>query len=62
MKLETLSALNEARRARRPALLVTDLASGEERLVNSEALASDPLVSHLDAALRIGKSALVETF
>lgn len=60
MKLETLSALNEARRARRPALLVTDLASGDERLVAVAQLSSDPLASHLDAALRMGKSALVE--
>jgi len=60
VKLETLSALNEARRARRPALLVTDLTSGDERLVSNHALASDPLASYLDAALRMGKSALVE--
>lgn len=61
MKLETLSALNEARRARRPALLVTDLASGAERLVDAAALSSDPLAADLDAALRMGKSALVES-
>lgn len=60
MKLETLSALNEARRDRRPALLVTDLANGRERLVDVTALLSDPLASHLDAALRTGKSTLVE--
>lgn len=60
MKLETLSALNEARRARQPALLVTDLASGAERLVDAGALAADPLAVELDAALRMGKSALVE--
>lgn len=60
MKLETLSALNEARRARRPALLVTDLSSGDERLLDVASVSSDPLATHLDAALRMGKSALIE--
>jgi xanthine dehydrogenase accessory factor len=60
VKLETLAALNEARRARRAALLVTSVADGAERLVDPAALTSDPLAAHLDLALRTGKSALVE--
>lgn len=60
MKLETLAALNEARRARRAALLVTSIEDGTERLVDPAAIASDPLAPHLDLALRTGKSAMVE--
>lgn len=60
MKLETLAALNEARRARRAALLVTSVVDGAERLVDPAAIAGDPLASHLDLALRTGKSAMVE--
>lgn len=60
MKLETLAALNEARRARRAALLVTQLSDGSERLVDIAALAQDPLAAPLDLALRTGKSALIE--
>ena len=60
MKLATLTALNEARRARRAALLVTSVADGSERLVDPSAIASDQLAAPLDLALRTGKSALVE--
>jgi xanthine dehydrogenase accessory factor len=60
VKLATLTALNEARRARRAALLVTSVADGSERLVDPSAIASDQLAAPLDLALRTGKSALVE--
>jgi xanthine dehydrogenase accessory factor len=60
VKLATLTALNEARRARRAALLVTSVADGSERLVDPAAIASDQLAAPLDLALRTGKSALVE--
>lgn len=60
MKLATLTALNEACRARRAALLVTSVADGSERLVDPSAIASDQLAAPLDLALRTGKSALVE--
>jgi xanthine dehydrogenase accessory factor len=60
VKLETLVALNNARRARRAALLVTSVVDGAERLVDPAALTPDPLAAHLDLALRTGKSALVE--
>lgn len=60
VKLETLAALNMARRARRAALLVTHIADGSERLVDPAAFGSDPLAAHLDLALRTGKSAFIE--
>ena len=60
MRLDLLRALNEERKARRPTILVTDMASGEERLVKGDAIAGDPLAEVLDAALRGGKSRSVE--
>ena len=60
MRLEILKTLNEERAARSAAVLVTDIASGEQRLVKSTAIAADPLAEHLDAALRMGKSRSIE--
>jgi xanthine dehydrogenase accessory factor len=60
MKLSVLSALNEERAARRAAVLVTDVASGEQRLVTAKALASDPLADVLAERLRLAKSGMVE--
>lgn len=60
MKSETLAALNVERAARRPAILVTDIASGAQRLVKASDIASDLLASELAKQLRIGKSATVE--
>jgi xanthine dehydrogenase accessory factor len=60
MRPELLSALNAARRERRAAVLVTAMAGGEQRLVTPDALASDPLGDAIEAAIRNGKSALVE--
>jgi xanthine dehydrogenase accessory factor len=60
MRLELLKALNVERAARRAAVLVTDLASGEQRLVTEAALAADPLGEALEARLRAGKSGSVE--
>jgi xanthine dehydrogenase accessory factor len=60
MKLELLKALNEERRARRPAVLVTAIEGGAQRLVKGEALDADPLVDLIEPALRSGKSGLVE--
>jgi xanthine dehydrogenase accessory factor len=45
MKLDTLKTLNIARRERRAAILVTDTATGEERLVDGEAAGADPLAA-----------------
>jgi len=60
MRLEILSALNVERAARRAAIVVTDLTSGEQRLVKAADLAADPMARTLEAALRSGKSGVVE--
>ena len=60
MKLETLAELNAERAARRPAILVTDTGSGEQRLVKAEDLAGDPLRAELSRQLRMGKSGMIE--
>ncbi len=41
MKLDVLHALNAERAARRAAVLVTDVASGEQRLVKAGEVAKD---------------------
>ena len=61
MDLSLLSTLNQERAARRAAVLVTDMASGKQRLVLEADLASDPLAVTLADALRMGKSGVVET-
>ncbi|MDQ0474907.1 XdhC family protein [Labrys wisconsinensis] len=58
MKLATLKAVNAARAARRPIVLVTDVETGEERVVH-EAAAGDPLAAAVAEQLRKGKSAMV---
>lgn len=60
MKLELLSALNRARAERRAAILITDVASGEQRLVMGEDVEGDAMAAILDPALRSGKSGSVE--
>lgn len=60
MRLDLLSALNAARAGRRVAVLVTDLDGGEARLVTAEAIAGDPLEEAIRAALRTGRSGVVE--
>lgn len=60
MKLDLLAALNEERRARRAAVLVTALADGAQRLVKAEAIAADPLAEPIDRQLRMGKSGSIE--
>jgi xanthine dehydrogenase accessory factor len=61
MKLELLAALNAERAARRAAIVVTDIASGQERLVRAADAANDLLKAELAARLRSGKSGMVET-
>ena len=61
MKLDLLTALNAERAGRRAAILVTDIASGEERLVKAADAAKDPLGAELAARLRSGKSGMIET-
>lgn len=59
MKLDVLAALNTERKARRACVLVTELASGRQRLVRADELAGDPLHGQLATALRQGKSASI---
>ncbi len=59
MRLDLLAALNVERAARRAAVLVTDLASGEQRLVREAAIAGDPLGELIEARLRAGRSGSV---
>ena len=60
MELSLLSALNAERQARRATILVTDIASGAQRLVRQHEIDADPLALPLDRQLRMGKSGMVE--
>jgi xanthine dehydrogenase accessory factor len=60
VKLQTLALLNAERAARRAVVVVTDVASGEQRLVKAAEIASDPLHAALAKQLRMGKSAMIE--
>src|SRR6516164_7863377 len=61
MKLSLLTALNAERAARRAAIVVTDVESGEQRLVKAGEIAKDPLRTALAEHLRSGKSGMEET-
>jgi xanthine dehydrogenase accessory factor len=60
VNLETLAQVNVERAARRPVFVVTDVVSGEQRLVKAADLANDPLRNELAKQLRMGKSAMIE--
>ena len=60
MKLQTLAELNAERAARRPVIVVTDTANGEQRLVKAKDFAADPLRTELTKQLRMGKSGTIE--
>ena len=60
MKAETLAALNAERAARRPVIVITDTANGEQRLVKARDIATDPISAELSKQLRMGKSGMVE--
>ncbi|MGY6248878.1 XdhC family protein [Bosea thiooxidans] len=60
MDLAILSALNAERAARRAAVLVTELASGTQRLVRQSEIAADPLAPLIEKQLRTGNSGTVE--
>jgi xanthine dehydrogenase accessory factor len=60
MRLSLLSDLNAERAARRAAVLVTDMGSGEQRLVREEEVGSDPLGQAVQESLTRGRSGLVE--
>lgn len=61
MKLDLLKGLNTERAARRAAIVVTNVASGQERLVKAADAAGDPLKDVLEERLRTAKSGMVET-
>jgi xanthine dehydrogenase accessory factor len=61
VKLEILKQLNAERAARRAVIVVTDVASGEERLVKATDVERDPLKDVLKERLRTAKSGMAET-
>ena len=61
MRLDILKALNDERAARRAAVVVTDVASGDQRFVKKADIAADPLRETLEKAFRMGTSGMVET-
>jgi xanthine dehydrogenase accessory factor len=61
MKLDILKSLNAERAARRAAVVVTDVASGEQRLVKAADVAGDPLHALIEKRIRSGKSGMEET-
>jgi xanthine dehydrogenase accessory factor len=60
MQSDLLARLNTERAARRPVLLLTDLATGVQRLVRAADIAEDPLGEELQTRLRLGRSGLLE--
>ena len=60
MRLDILSALNAERVARRAAVVVTNLATNDQRLVRADEVERDPLAEPLAAALRAGKSGTIQ--
>jgi xanthine dehydrogenase accessory factor len=61
MQIDLLTALNAQRAARRAAIVVTDVATGKQRLVKAADVAADPLRGVLGEHLRNGKSGMEET-
>ena len=61
MKLDILTTLNTERSARRAAVIVTNVESGQQRLVKAADVARDPLRAALVDHLRTSKSGMEET-
>jgi xanthine dehydrogenase accessory factor len=61
VKLSLLSTLNAERAARRAVIVVTDVASGAQRLVKAADAPADPLREVLGKHLRSGKRGMEET-
>jgi len=61
MKIDILAALNTERQARGAAIVITDTATGTQRLVKAADVAKDPLRAELAERLRTGKSGMAET-
>src|SRR5829696_955582 len=60
MRLDLLGTLNAERAARHAAVLVTDIADGEQRLVRETDVSADRMSEMLEERFRSGKSGLVE--
>jgi xanthine dehydrogenase accessory factor len=60
MKLDILTALNSERAARRAAIVVSNIGTGEQRLVKAAEVNKDPLKPILAERLRRGKSGMAE--
>lgn len=56
-----LAALNKERAARRAAVVVTELASGRQRLVREADVGADPLAELVEKVIRSGKSGISQT-
>jgi xanthine dehydrogenase accessory factor len=61
MKLDILTALNTERAARRAAIVVSNIGTGEQRLVKAGDINNDPLKPILAERLRSGKSGMAES-
>jgi xanthine dehydrogenase accessory factor len=61
MKLDILKTLNAERAARRAAVVITDVASGEQRVVKAADAERDPLKELIEKHIRSGKSGMEET-
>jgi xanthine dehydrogenase accessory factor len=60
MRLDLIIALNAERAARRAAVIVTELASGTQRLVREQEIDRDSLAAILKTQIRSGKSGIAE--
>ncbi len=61
MRASLLAELNVERESRHASILVTDIATGAQRLVHDTEVDRDPLAPQLREQIRLGKSALVES-
>jgi xanthine dehydrogenase accessory factor len=61
LKLDILHTLNAERAARRAVVVVTDVASGEQRLVKAADIGKDPLHELIEKHVRMGKSGMEDT-
>jgi xanthine dehydrogenase accessory factor len=60
MRLDLLAALNEDCAARRATVLITEIASGQQRLVREKDIPADPLRHRLQEHLTLRTSGLIE--
>lgn len=61
MRADLLAELIAESSSRHASVLITDVATGAQRLVREAQIANDPLAPQLEAQLRLGQSALFET-